>query len=122
MVWWKVNCWPYISRPIAYFVIITAHGGISTSIQCSQQYASMIWMGYITSWVSQFEILSSRLARALFRVVILQLLSVRVKRYPVMTLPKRYFEIAPKCWIYTKSAIIASRAPEYQYIEVLSWH
>ena len=42
----------------------------STSAQCSQQNVCMVWMSYITSWVSQFEISSSGLARALFRVVI----------------------------------------------------
>ena len=42
----------------------------STSGQCSQQGACMVWMGYITSWVSQFAILNSCIARALVRVFI----------------------------------------------------
>ena len=46
--------------------LLTAHGGM--------QYFSSVfttdWMGYSTSWASQFEISNSHLARALFRAFI----------------------------------------------------
>ena len=42
----------------------------SAPLQCSQQNACMVLMGYTTSWVSQSEISSSPLARPLFMVFI----------------------------------------------------